>query len=251
MIAAAVETKSLKKIFSKIKGQETLALDDVSLRVDTREIFALLGPNGAGKTTLIKILAGLVLADGGQAKVFGYDVAKNPKDVHKAISLVLGEERSFYWRLTGLQNLEFFGVLYNLSGQTLRKKIEKAANLLDLHDLDKPYQQYSTGNKFRLALARSFLNDAKLLFMDEPTKSLDPGAASKLRTLMKRLSREEGKTIFFATHDTEEAEEIADRMAVIDQGAIKGLGSLKDLQRQIANPAASLNEIFNLLVSAP
>lgn len=262
MNAPAIEAKRLKKVFAHGTGfldvfsrnaagrKRTLALDGVDLCIAPGEIFALLGPNGAGKTTLIKVLAGLVLADAGEASIFGHDIRRDFKKAHALMSLVLGEERSFYWRLTGRQNLDFFAALYNLSGKNARNRIETAVAFVGLRELDMRYQEYSTGNKSRLALARSFLNDARLLFMDEPTKSLDPSAAANLRSLVRDLSRKEGKTIFFTTHDTREAEEIADRMAVIDRGRIKGLGTLKEIRAQASAPSASLAEIFGLLTGA-
>ena len=230
--------------------KRTLALDEVDLRVAPGEIFALLGPNGAGKTTLIKVLAGLVVADAGEASIFGHDIRRDFKKAHALMSLVLGEERSFYWRLTGRQNLEFFAALYNLSGRDARTRIARAATVVALPDLDQRYQEYSTGNKFRLALARSFLNDARLLFMDEPTRSLDPSAAGNLRSLVRDLSRREGKTVFFTTHDTREAEEIADRIAILGEGRIKGVGTLSEIRAQASAPSASLAEIFGLLTAA-
>lgn len=257
----AIETHALRKAFSgrtrlrdlyrgSAAGRSrTVALDGVDLRIAPGEIFALLGPNGAGKTTLIKVLAGLILADTGEARIFGHDVRRDSRKAQALMSLALGEERSFYWRLTGLQNLEFFAALYNLSGKDARRRIERAAAFVGLRDLGKRYQEYSTGNRFRLALARSFLNDARLLFMDEPTKSLDPSAAAHLRSLLRNLSRHEGKAVLFSTHDTREAEEIADRMAILDGGRIKGIGTLNEIRAQASMPSASLAELFGALTS--
>ena len=236
----AVETKKLTKFFGR---SATLALDEVDLEVPAGEVFALLGPNGAGKTTLIKILCSLILPDGGEASVYGLDVVKNPAEVRSLLSLVVGEERSFYWRLTGRQNLEFFAALYNLPRKTARQRIEEAAFTLGLEDLEKRYQEYSTGMKQRLALARSLLHDAKLIFMDEPTRSLDPNAAAKLRELMRK------RTVFFTTHQIQEAQSLADRIAILDKGKIKACGTLKELQCQFGLTKASLEQIFQKVTS--
>lgn len=238
----AVETKKLTKFFGR---SATLALDGVDLEVPAGEVFALLGPNGAGKTTLIKILCSLILPDGGEASVHGLDVVKNPAEVRSLLSLVVGEERSFYWRLTGRQNLEFFAMLYNLPRKTARQRIEEAASILGLEDLEKRYQEYSTGMKQRLALARSLLHDAKLIFMDEPTRSLDPNASAKLREFIRGLKR----TVFFTTHQIQEAQSLADRIAILDKGKIKACGTLKELQCRFGLPDVSLEKIFQKVTS--
>lgn len=236
----AVETKKLTKFFGR---SATLALDGVDLEVPAGEVFALLGPNGAGKTTLIKILCSLILPDGGEASVYGLDVVKNPAEVRSLLSFVVGEERSFYWRLTGRQNLEFFATLYNLPRKAARQRIEEAASILGLEDLEKRYQEYSTGMKQRLALARSLLHDAKLIFMDEPTRSLDPNASLKLREFIRK------KTVFFTTHQIQEAQSLADRIAILDKGKIKACGTLKELQCRFGLPDVSLEKIFQKITS--
>lgn len=241
-VEIAIETKGVTKVFKRGKIR---ALDGVDLKVGEGEIFALLGPNGAGKTTLIKILATLLLPTSGEARICGWDAAKKPRQVKKLISLMAGDERSFYWRLTGRQNLNFFAALYNLFGKEARQKIEEAAALFGLEALDRRYQEYSTGTKHRLALARSFLNGAKIIFMDEPTRSLDPNAAFQLRELVKKKVRDGVlKTVFFTTHQTEEAQGLADRMAILEKGKIKACGSLGELRSQAGLPSASLAEIF-------
>lgn len=188
----AIQTRNLSKSFiSKI------VLNPLNFEVKTGEIFSILGANGAGKTTLIKILSTLWLPDSGSAQIFGYDLIRETSKIKPLISLVIGEERSFYWRLTGRQNLEFFAALYNLPSQRARKKIEEARKLFEIDNLDKRYDRYSTGMKQRIALARSFLTDAKLIFMDEPTRSLDPAAKFHFRRLMKQMVKENGVTLFF------------------------------------------------------
>lgn len=262
-MALAIETRRLTKIFKKGRGffdlfgkrrkngRHVAALDGVDLTVGEGEIFALLGPNGAGKTTLIRLLSTLILPNGGEAKVLGLDTVKQAKKIRKGISLVLGEEGGFYNRLTGRQNLEFFATLYNLSKKAAALKIEEAAGQLEIEDLEKRYQEYSTGMKHRLGLARSFLSDAGLVFLDEPTRSLDPSAAAKFRELIRLRSGQNGpRTVFFTTHNTAEAEGLADRIAILDRGKVRGCGSLEELRRLAGAPNASLEKIFHRLTAA-
>ena len=238
----AIETHKLLKIFHPKSASPVRALNEVDLQVREGEIFALLGPNGAGKTTLLKILSTLILPDSGSAKIFGHDVLKESPEVKKLISFTSGSEaHGFYWRLTGRQNLEFFSALYNLTSLQSKKKIDKLRTMLDLPDLDKRFHYYSAGQKQRLSIAQSFLNPhAKLMFMDEPTRSLDPVSKLHLKQLIRSLTAQHGKTIFLTTHDTREAEQLADHIAILDQGRIVHLSS----REQSAEPGFSLENIF-------
>jgi len=207
------------------------ALDGLDLRVDPGRVFCLLGPNGAGKTTLIKILATLVLPDGGRAAVDGHDVARDPARAKGAVGYAVGEERSFYWRLTGRENLEFFAALYGLRGPARSRRI---ADLLDLVGLeasaDLRFNAYSTGMRQMLAFARALLAEASILLVDEPTRSLDPLAADRIRSFLRgELAGRQGKTVLWATHDLGEAADFADDIAVISRGSIR-----------LSGPAASL-----------
>lgn len=251
----AIETSNLTKIFRPAKNIFSLkspkdeiitALNQVNLKITKGEIFAVLGPNGAGKTTLIKILCSLITPTSGTALINGYHVVKNEDKIKSLVGLVIGEERSFYWRLTGRENLEFFGVLYNLSLRQVRKKAESIMELLEIEDPDKRFQEYSTGNKQKLALGRCLLSNSEVIFMDEPTKSLDPGVASRFRKFIKEVLVKKGnKTVFFATHSTQEAEELADRIAIMDKGRITVCGSISELK---AN-GVSLLDTFNRFTS--
>ena len=252
---AAINIHHIQKSFRCLQGfpgthsKKVEALKKLRLEISQGEILTLLGPNGAGKTTLIKILCTLLLPDSGQAEIFGFDLLKEPHRIQPLISLVIGEERSFYWRLTGRQNLEFFAALYNLSSKETKNKICKLTKMFGLEDLDKLYTVYSTGAKHRLALARSFLTDAKIIFMDEPTRSLDPMARIHLRELIRKLKKDHGMTFFVTTHDTVEAELLADRIAILDHGILKACGTLQELQVQIPTTSGSLEEIFRSLTS--
>lgn len=241
-----IETKDLSKRFPQFKSyselllhpfqtKEFLVLSDINLQVKKGEIFCLLGPNGAGKTTLIKVLCTLILPTSGKAFVNGYDVVKEHKSVRKTIGFIVSDERSFYWRLTGRQNLSFFSILNNLPKPAYEKRIEQILSLLQLHGFaDKMFKDYSTGTKQRFAIARGLLTNPDILFMDEPTRSLDPSTANHLRKFIKEVLVEEGgKTVFLATHNTSEAEEIAHRIAIIHEGQIKLSGSLQEIRRQL------------------
>lgn len=241
----AIETSGLTKEFIRRK-RTTLAVNDVNLRVKEGELFGLVGPNGAGKTTLIKMLCCLILPTRGTARVAGFDILENEDGVKASIGLVSGDERSFYWRLTGRQNLHFFASLYNLSSHQTKAKIKELLDFLEIEEPDIKFQEYSTGIKQRLAIARSLLNNPRVIFMDEPTKSLDPLAAQNLRRFIKeKLVGEQKKTVFFTTHNLEEANELAVRLALMDKGEIKALGTVSELCQRAGNPNSTMGEIFN------
>jgi len=199
------------------------ALDGLDLAVERGRVFCLLGPNGAGKTTLLKVLATLVLPDGGRALVEGHDVARDPARAKSRIGLAVGDERSFYWRLTGRQNLEFFAALYGLSGEARARRVSELLRLAGLEAAaDLRFNGYSTGMRQMLGFARALLADAAVLLVDEPTRSLDPQAADRVRSfLCGELAQRQGKTVLWATHDLAEAADCADDLAVISRGRIR------------------------------
>lgn len=252
----AIEAKNLSKTFkhrvpfapfgSRIPPNTTIALREFNLTIKAGEIFALLGPNGAGKTTLLKILSHLVIPDAGVALIYGHSFKTHAMRIKTLVSLLLGEERSFYWRLTGRQNLEFFAALYEIKPKEIALKILQVEKLFELESLDQRYQEYSSGMKQRLALARCFLSQAKLILMDEPTRNLDPNNAEKFRSLIKTYLQERpDHTFFFTTHNTQEAEYLAHRIGILDHGVLQACGSLDELRHLINNPNASLDEIFH------
>lgn len=222
------------------------AVESVNITVKKGEVFGLLGPNGAGKTTLIKMLCTLIVPTRGMAYVNGRDTLRQGEAVRKSIGLVTGEERSFYWRLTGKQNLRFFGSLYNLKPEDTKRKIEYLVELLDMREyINARFDEYSTGMKQHLAVARSLLGDAQVLFMDEPTKSLDHPSATQLRRFIKeRIVGQEKKTVFFTTHILNEAADFGDRLAIMDRGRVKAVGTVPELKKRIENPEASIEDIF-------
>ena len=251
----AVETINLTKIFRPARNifsfrspqlKTVTAIYQLNLKVRKGEVLAILGPNGAGKTTLIKIMCSLITPTSGTALINGYDVVKDEDKIKSLVGLVIGEERSFYWRLTGRENLEFFGVLHNLSLHEVRKRSKAIMGLLEIEDPDKRFYEYSTGNKQKLALARCLLSNSDVIFMDEPTKSLDPGVASKFRKFIKEtLVEKENKTVIFSTHSIQEAEELGDRIAIMDKGLVKAYGNINDLKAD----GGSLFDIYSRVTS--
>jgi ABC-2 type transport system ATP-binding protein len=241
-----IETFSLTKRFSKAKSfrsllrfrrQEDLtAVDRVTLQIREGELFGLLGPNGAGKTTLIKMLCTLILPSEGRALVDGEDVVAGAAAVKSMIGLVDCQERSFFWRLSGWQNLEFFATLYGLRSAEAEERI---AALLDLVGLTEHaglrVLGYSSGMRQKLAVARGLLAMPRLIFMDEPTRGLDPVTARELRAFIRdTLVAELGRTVVLVTHHIEEAEELCDRVAIMNHGQVVACGPTEEIKRRLA-----------------
>ena len=240
----AIEGYQLEKSFSKKRSLKDLftkpfespgrveALRGVDLHVKTGEIFGLLGPNGAGKTTLVKILSCLVLPDRGRAVVGGEDVRHEDK-VKPRIGLVHSDERSFYWRLSGRENMRFFARLYDVPSRVLNGRIDELLTRVDLTEAaDRRFSDYSSGMKQRLAVARALLHDPPILLMDEPTRSLDPAASLALRSFIRdELKGRDGKTILLATHNLREAEVLCDRIAILVQGTVRQIGTVAEVRR--------------------
>jgi ABC-2 type transport system ATP-binding protein len=201
------------------------ALRDVSFDVHEGEIFGLIGPNGAGKTTLTKIVATLVQPTTGSVSVKGFDSVRESAEVRRVIGLAAAEERSFYWRLTLEQNLMFFARLYSIPKRKARARVSELLAQLDLDkSASQRFGQLSTGNKQRMAIARSLLNEPPILLLDEPTRSLDPIAAARLRSFIGSLARKDPPvTILLTSHNLNEIEELCRRIAIISQGRIREL----------------------------
>lgn len=251
-------TKNLKKSYPLIKSYRDLirhpfqrnfvrALRGIDLVVPPRTCFCLVGPNGAGKTTLIKILTTLVLPNEGEAFILGHNVVREEPVVKRLVGLAIAEERSFYWRLTGRQNLEFFAALYGFSRREADKRIEKVLELVGLaQEADKRFNTYSSGMRQLLGLARALLPDVEVIFVDEPTRSLDPQMAEKIRKFLRyELVDRQGKTVFWASHNLAEVEAYGQEMAIISQGKIQWQGRIREL---IADGQRSLYEIYQQYV---
>jgi ABC-2 type transport system ATP-binding protein len=219
---------SIRNIFGK--NPSIAIISELNLSITKGEVFGLIGPNGAGKTTLIKILAGLISPDKGNALINNYAIVKNQIDAKRSIGLVLAEERSFYWRLTGQQNLEFYGAFYGLNKKSLGARINELSDLLPLAYLHKKVGEYSTGMQQQLKFARALLHNPPVMLMDEPTRSLDYSAAKELRRFIREeLVKKQGKTVLLVTHDLKEAEEVCDRIGVIKQGRLVSIGNKEEI----------------------
>lgn len=199
-----------------------LALNDISLTIPRGQLCGLLGTNGAGKTTLIKILATLLLPDQGTAEINGIDLRLLPVRVRALVGLVTPNERSFYWRISAVENLRFFATIYGLSGSRRRQRIEEVLQLLDMQEQRKQlFMTLSTGQRQRLSLARALLADPEILLLDEPTTGLDPVAASGYKQIIEStLVQSQGKTVLWCTHNLAEAEQLCERVVFLHQGRI-------------------------------
>jgi ABC-2 type transport system ATP-binding protein len=241
-MAHAIETFGLTKKYQHQRGlaeiirgapvRETLALDNISLAINESEVFGLLGPNGSGKTTFLKLLSTVITPTSGSATVFGHDITTEDREVRRQIALVTGEERSLYWRLTARQNLNFFARLYTANGSQTRRTIDELLALFDLsHVADVRVSEYSTGMKQKLVIARGLLNTPRLLFLDEPTRGLDPLAAESLMTLLQeRVMGYLGNTVILTTHIMREVEKLCQNVAILKEGGIVYSGRVDKLQ---------------------
>jgi len=214
------------------RSKRVEALRGVDFAVRPGELVGLLGPNGAGKTTLLKILCGLVLPERGRAALF--DVPAGDPRLPELLGLVHGDERSFYWRLTARENLDFFARLYGLSGADRSHRVSALLEKVQLTgDANRRFSDFSSGMRQRLAIARALLADPPIVLMDEPTRSLDPVSAAVQREWIKdELHRRDGKTILLATHNLREAETLCDRVVVIARGKLRAEGTPEELRRR-------------------
>lgn len=219
----------LKKFFRLSVKAPVEALKNVSLEIETGEIFGLIGRNGAGKTTLSKIIATLVQPTSGAVNVGGFDSVKNEVKVRSLIGLATAEERSFYWRLSCERNLMFFARLYGMNDGEAKRKIGELFEKLNLNELAKRrFSQISTGNKQKLAIARALLPNPPILLLDEPTRSLDPLAATDMRVLINSL---ENVSVLLTSHNLSEIEELCSRVAIIANGEIRAVDTPENLRR--------------------
>lgn len=227
-----------------VHKKEIKVLDSLDLRIKKGEIYGLLGTNGAGKTTLIRILSSTIMPDSGKLLIKGLDVTdpKNRKEIAGSIGIMLGERsRSFYWRLTARQNLEFYASLYDLEGKKRDKRIDYLLDFVGLGGRkDDCVYNFSTGMVNRLAIARAFLHSPDILFLDEFISNLDPKGAYEIREVTRKLAKKEGKTILLTTHNAFEAEALCDRVGVLHEGRIIAEGSPRELKRKFGSEETKL-----------
>ena len=227
-----VPFRRLRAFFRRPLKDPVEALRDVSFAVETGEIFGLIGRNGAGKTTLTKIVATLVQPTTGTVSVHGHDSVSDDEHVRRQVGLATAEERSFYWRLTSEQNLMFFARLHGLSDRLAKQRIRDVFAKLELDEVARRrFGELSTGNKQRLAVARALLSNPPVLLLDEPTRSLDPLAAARMRELIRSLAVQDPPvTILLTSHNLAEVETLCGRVAIISRGRIRAIDTPRNLR---------------------
>lgn len=237
---AAISFENLRVIYPpKLRGEkEKIALKGLSLEVSRGEVFGYLGPNGAGKTTSMNVLLGFVNASAGSAKILGLDVS----DPRARQSLGYLPELTYYYKfLTARELLRFYAKLFDLPRELAEKRIESLLNLVELAPAaDKPIRSYSKGMQQRAGLAQALINDPEILVLDEPTSGLDPIGRMQVRKIIQRL-KNEGKTVFFSSHELGEVETVCDRVSILFQGELKVVGRVADL---VASYQCNLEQVF-------
>jgi ABC-2 type transport system ATP-binding protein len=247
---AVIEAVDLKRTYRTSIGTfrrrsvEVEAVRGITFAVGQGELFGLLGPNGAGKTTTIKMLITLLLPTAGSARVLGYDVVKDAREVRRRIGYVFGGERGLYDRLSGFDNLRYFAELYAVPPRTQRRRIGELLELVGLAGREhERVEGYSRGMRQRLHIARGLLHDPPVMFLDEPTLGVDPVGARELRATIAQLV-ESGKTVLLTTHYMFEADALCDRIAVITAGRIVAEGTPQQLKAGVSDGRVLEVEVF-------
>jgi ABC-2 type transport system ATP-binding protein len=229
------------KALSKVFAGDIKAVDTIDFEVGEGEIFGFLGPNGAGKTTTIKILNTLLKPTSGTAIVAGFDVVKSPADVRKSIGYV-AQDIGVDEHATGRENLTLYGHFYRLENKTIMQRVKEIFELVDLIGYeDKMVSSYSGGMRKRLDIAMGLIHQPKIIFLDEPTVGLDPQTRVHIWDYIRKLAKSMNVTIFLTTHYMEEADQLADRVAIIDLGKIITSGTPDELKRSIGGDVVTLS----------
>ncbi|RMF34179.1 MAG: ABC transporter ATP-binding protein [Chloroflexi bacterium] len=232
-----------------------IAVDHVSFTVQEGEIFGVLGPNGSGKSTLVRLIATLLLPDGGEIRVFGYDVVRQAMQVQRLINRV-SVEASFFKKLSPMENLVYGARLYGMGGREIRRQVVEILTRLGLEEqvIYRPMEEMSRGMQQKVAIARALLSRPRLLLLDEPTTGLDPRSKREVQAVVRELREVHGTTILLTTHDMAEAEVLCDRIAIMDRGRIVALDTpdhLKALVPQQDGNPPTLEEVFLALTGRP
>lgn len=228
-----VEATGLKKVFTTRDGKRVEAVKGVDLTIRKGEIFSLLGPNGAGKTTCINMISGLLEPTEGDARIGGHSIIREPMEA-KALLGVVPQEIALYTQLTARQNLEFFGRMYGLGGRELSRRVDEVLDFIDLKDRQNDrVETFSGGMKRRVNIGVGLLHRPQLVYMDEPTVGIDPQNRRRILDTVFRLRDEYGMTVLYTTHLMEEAQELSDRVGIIDHGEIIALGTQGELTQQV------------------
>ncbi len=221
-----IQVQGISKSFGKVK-----AVQNVSFSAPDGQITGLLGPNGAGKSTTLRILYTLLKPESGSAQIDGFDVRESPLEVQSRIG-VLADARGLYSRLTSRENIRYFGRLHGLTGEALENKINSLIVLLDMQPIaDRRTEGFSTGEKLKVAIARTLVHDPQNVLLDEPTNGLDVMSTRAMRQFILRL-REEGKCVLFTSHIMQEVAALCDQIVIISQGTVSANGSPDDLRKQ-------------------
>ena len=221
-----IQVQGLSKSFGEVK-----AVQDVSFIAPDGKITGLLGPNGAGKSTTLRMLYTLLKPNAGTAQVDGFDIRKSPLEVQRRIG-VLADARGLYPRLTSRENIRYYGRLHGLEGKALEKQIDSLLALLDMRSIaDRKTEGFSTGEKLKVAIARTLVHNPKNVLLDEPTNGLDVMSTRAMRQFILRL-RDEGRCVLFTSHIMQEVAALCDQIVIISQGEVSVTGSPDDLRRQ-------------------
>jgi len=224
-----IDTHALSKNFDKI-----VALKNLNLRVQRGSIFGFLGPNGAGKTTIVRILSGLLKPSSGSATVCGYDIVTQ-RDNIKAVTGLLPETPGLYSKLSAVEFLEFIGALNDLSGETLKKRIDNLLGLLGLEGRQNDLlESYSSGMKQKVLIASTLIHEPELVFLDEPISRLDPAASVLVKEMILALAKETDTTFFICTHMTDFAEDVCEVIGILNEGLLTTLGSPEEIVQQVS-----------------
>ena len=232
-VSKVYETKEGKNLFRKVKMRKT-AVDGLNMQIEKGKIVGLLGVNGAGKTTTIKMISTLLEPSSGEITIDGDDVVRDRMRLKKRVNMIAGGERMIYWRLSGRENLIYFGQLYGIEKGLLENRIDELVKLVGLEkSIDIPVERYSKGMKQRLQIARGMINDPDYLMLDEPTLGLDAPIAKEIRTYVRKLADEKGKGILLTSHYIPEVEELCDYIYVLHEGKLLYEGTSKMLSSQV------------------
>ena len=228
-----VETRNLRKTYRRPDGSSIEAVKGVDLEIRQGEIFSLLGPNGAGKTTTISMISGLVAPTGGDATIGGFSITKQSMEAKRLMGFV-PQEIALYPELSARQNLAFFGRMYGLGGKMLSSRVDELLEFVDLADRQNDrIDTFSGGMKRRINIAAGLLNSPPLVYMDEPTVGIDPQSRRRILDTVKLLRDEQDMTVLYTTHLMEEAQELSDRVGIMDHGEIIAMGTQDELTQQV------------------
>jgi ABC-2 type transport system ATP-binding protein len=219
----------------RLFGPPVEALSGVSFTISQGEIACMMGPNGAGKSTLVRILGGLLLPSSGQARVTGIDAGAGTAEFRRRVAFVVGDERSFHYRVSGRGNLHYFAALHGLTAATARRRTGELLERVGLAAAaDRRYREYSRGMRQRLAIARGLLGDPRVLLLDEPTLGLDPKGARDLRAFLRdEIVRGAGRTAIVCSNDPTEARAMADRVLFLEGGRLRGESAPDQIEAEL------------------